>query len=102
MPLKFKAFVFDGNKLMSKILLAAIKGVEIIVGDGGVGSIKLMGGTSQLKSMKHRVNELDKENFTFNNITNIKIVPSAEGGYFFAEIEAYIILKATLKSLKRK
>ncbi|KAK2975065.1 hypothetical protein RJ640_022068 [Escallonia rubra] len=94
----FKAFVLDGDNLIPKILPAAIKGVEIVEGDGGVGSIKLITfgeGTSQLRSMKHRIDGLDKENFTYsytliegdalmNEIESImyhvKIVPSADGG----------------------
>ncbi|KAK2993269.1 hypothetical protein RJ640_001051 [Escallonia rubra] len=94
----FKAFVLDGDNLIPKILPAAIKCVEIVQGDGGVGSVKLITfgeGTSQLKSMKHRIDGLDKENFTYsytliegdalmNEIESItyhlKIVPSADGG----------------------
>ncbi|KAK2975058.1 hypothetical protein RJ640_022061, partial [Escallonia rubra] len=82
-----------------QILPAAIKDVELVEGDGGVVSVKLITfgeGTSQLKSMKHRIDGLDKENFTYSytliegdalmskieSITyHIKIVPSADGGY---------------------
>ncbi|KAK2970443.1 hypothetical protein RJ640_015539 [Escallonia rubra] len=94
----FKAFVLDSDNLVPKILPAAVKTVEFVEGDGGVGSIKLITfgeGTSQLKHMKHRVDGLDKENFTYSytviegdalmeeleSITyHIKIVPTADGG----------------------
>ncbi|KAK2975057.1 hypothetical protein RJ640_022060 [Escallonia rubra] len=95
----FKAFVLDGDNLIPKILPAAIKSVELVEGDGGVGSVKLITfgeGTSQLKSMKHRIDGLDKDNFTYSytliegddalmseieSITyHIKFVPSADGG----------------------
>ncbi|KAK2987134.1 hypothetical protein RJ640_019694 [Escallonia rubra] len=94
----FKAFVLDSDKLIPKILPTAFKSVEIIEGDGGVGSIKLITfgeATSQLKSMKHRIDGLDKENFTYSYTIvegeallegiesisyHVKIVPSADGG----------------------
>ncbi|KAK2990294.1 hypothetical protein RJ640_014746 [Escallonia rubra] len=94
----FKAFVLDADNLIPKILPSAIKSVEIIEGDGGVGSVKLITfgeATSQLKSMKHRVDGLDKENFTYSysiiegdtlmegieSISyHIKVVPTPEGG----------------------
>ena len=38
----FKAFVLDGDNLIPKILPQAIKSVELIEGDGGVGSVKLI------------------------------------------------------------
>ncbi|KAK2987801.1 hypothetical protein RJ640_024428 [Escallonia rubra] len=87
----YKAFVLNVDSFVPKILPATIKSVETIKVDEGVGSIK----TSQLKSMKHRVDGFDKENFTYNysliqrealmgeleSITyHINIVPSVDGG----------------------
>ncbi|KAL3506571.1 hypothetical protein ACH5RR_031957 [Cinchona calisaya] len=62
----FNAFILDDN-LIPKALPQAIKSVEIIEGDGGVGSIKLItfGEGSQYKSAKHRVDKLDKVNFVY-------------------------------------
>ncbi|KAL2469581.1 Bet v 1 domain-containing protein [Abeliophyllum distichum] len=74
----------------------AIKSVEILEGDGGVGSVKLItfGEGSQFKSVKHRVDNIDKEILTYSysivkgdalmgvleSITyHIKIVPNADG-----------------------
>ncbi|KAM7488112.1 hypothetical protein LguiB_025596 [Lonicera macranthoides] len=52
----FKAFVLDADSLIPKILPQAIKSVEILEGDGG----------SQYKSVKHRVDGIDRDNFTYN------------------------------------
>uniref|UniRef100_A0A5B6Z718 Putative major allergen Pru ar 1 n=1 Tax=Davidia involucrata TaxID=16924 RepID=A0A5B6Z718_DAVIN len=64
----FKAFVLDADNLIPKILPQAIKSVEVIEGDGGPGTVKLItfGEGSQFKSVKHRVDGVDKENFTFS------------------------------------
>lgn len=40
-PRMFKAFVLDGDNLIPKVLPQAIKSVEILEGDGGVGTVKL-------------------------------------------------------------
>ncbi|KAG5555194.1 hypothetical protein RHGRI_012663 [Rhododendron griersonianum] len=81
----FKAFVLDADTLIPKILPQAIKSVETLEGDGG----------SAYKSVKQRVDAIDKENFTysysviegdalmgiFDSISyHIKIVASANGG----------------------
>ncbi|KAL2469579.1 MLP-like protein [Abeliophyllum distichum] len=87
----------DADNLIPKIMPQAIKSVEILEGDGGVETVKLItfGEGSQFMSMKHRVDGLDKENFTHSyrivegealmgvleSITyHIKIVPTADGG----------------------
>ncbi|XP_027087727.1 major allergen Pru ar 1 [Coffea arabica] len=92
----FKAFILDDN-LIPKIFPQAIKSVEIIEGDGGVGTIKLItfGEGCHIKSAKHRVDGLDKNNFTYTyTVTEsdafsaelekitcvIKIEASADGG----------------------
>jgi len=64
----FKAFVLDADTLIPKILPQAIKSVEILEGDGGVGTVKLItfGEGSQFKSVKHKVDGLDKEKFTYS------------------------------------
>uniref|UniRef100_A0A5B6YZ61 Putative major allergen Pru ar 1 n=1 Tax=Davidia involucrata TaxID=16924 RepID=A0A5B6YZ61_DAVIN len=86
----FKAFVLDA-------LPHAIKSTEILEGDGGPGTIKLItfGEGSQFKSVKHRVDGIDKENFTYSYSIiegdalmgmlesinyEIKIVASPDGG----------------------
>ncbi|CBI22936.3 unnamed protein product, partial [Vitis vinifera] len=64
----FKASVLDADNLIPKILPQAIKNVEIIQGDGGPGTIKKIyfGEGSQFKSVTHRVDGIDKENFTYS------------------------------------
>ncbi|XP_059628921.1 major allergen Pru ar 1-like [Cornus florida] len=93
----FKAFVLDADNLIPKILPQAIKGVEIIQGDGGVGTVKVIcfGEGSQFKSVKHQVDGLDKDNFVYSYTIiegdalmgvlekisyEIKIEPSSDGG----------------------
>ncbi|KAH6820950.1 hypothetical protein C2S53_015252 [Perilla frutescens var. hirtella] len=93
----FKAVVLDADALIPKIMPQAIKNVEILEGDGGVGTVKVIhfGEGSQYKSVKHRVDAIDKENLThtysiiegdalsdvIESITyHIKIVPTEEGG----------------------
>ncbi|KAA8527409.1 hypothetical protein F0562_034876 [Nyssa sinensis] len=64
----FKAFVLDADNLIPKILPQAIKCVEVLHGDGGPGTIKLVtfGEGSQFKSVKHRVDGIDTQNFTYS------------------------------------
>ncbi|KAH6770288.1 hypothetical protein C2S52_015091 [Perilla frutescens var. hirtella] len=93
----YKAVVLDADTLIPKIMPQAIKNVEILEGDGGVGTVKLVhfGEGSQYKSVKHRVDAIDKENLTHTysivegdalmdvveSITyHIKIVPTEDGG----------------------
>ncbi|PSR92550.1 Major allergen Pru ar like [Actinidia chinensis var. chinensis] len=92
----FKAFVLDGDTIIPKALPHAITGVQTLEGDGGVGTIKLttFGEGSVHKSVKHRIDGLDKENFTysysiieggaldvFESISyHIKIVATPDGG----------------------
>ncbi|KAM7463120.1 hypothetical protein LguiA_031241 [Lonicera macranthoides] len=93
----FKAFILDADTLIPKVVPQAISSVEILEGDGGVGTVKLVtfGEGSQYKSVKHRVDGLDKENFTYSYSIiegdalsgvvesvsyHIKIVPSDDGG----------------------
>ncbi|KAL0456913.1 UNVERIFIED_CONTAM: Major allergen Pru ar 1 [Sesamum latifolium] len=93
----YKAVVLDADTLIPKIMPQAIKNVEILEGDGGVGTVKLVhfGEGSQYKSVKHRVDALDTENLTHSysivegdalmggleSITyHVKIVPTEDGG----------------------
>ncbi|GFZ13951.1 hypothetical protein Acr_24g0001410 [Actinidia rufa] len=80
----FKAFVLDGDTTIPKALPHAITSVQTLEGDGG----------SVHKSVKHRIDGLDKENFTysysiikggaldvFESISyHIKIVATPDGG----------------------
>ncbi|PIM98482.1 hypothetical protein CDL12_29035 [Handroanthus impetiginosus] len=92
----FKALVLDADILI--LMPQAVKNVEILEGDGGVGTVKLIhfGEGSQYKSFKHHVDALDIENLTHSysivegdalmgileSITyHIKIVPSENGGW---------------------
>ncbi|XP_030456086.1 major allergen Pru av 1-like [Syzygium oleosum] len=93
----FKAAVLDADNLIPKVLPQAIKSVEVLEGDGGPGTIKLItfGEGSQYKTVKHKVEVVDKENFvycysiiegdalgtTFEKISyETKITASPEGG----------------------
>ncbi|CAI9098670.1 OLC1v1035355C1 [Oldenlandia corymbosa var. corymbosa] len=63
----FNAFIVNGDELIPKVLPQAVKSVEILQGDGGAGTIKVttFGEGSQYKSVKHHVEELDKENYVY-------------------------------------
>ncbi|PSR92555.1 Major allergen Pru ar like [Actinidia chinensis var. chinensis] len=92
----FKAFVLDGDTIIPKALPHVITSVQTLEGDGGVGTIKLttFGEGYVHKSVKHRVDAIDKENFTysysikeggalnvFESISyHVKIVATPDGG----------------------
>ncbi|KAL1544920.1 major allergen Pru ar 1-like [Salvia divinorum] len=93
----YKALVVDSDTLIPKIMPQAIKNVEILEGDGGVGTVKVVhfGEGSEYKSVKQRVDAIDKDNLTYSysiiegdaisgiieSITyHIKIVPTEDGG----------------------
>ncbi|OMO98560.1 hypothetical protein COLO4_13812 [Corchorus olitorius] len=63
----FKAFVLEADTLIPKIVPGAIQHVELVEGDGGVGSIKKLtfGEGSQFKYVKHKIEGIDNENFTY-------------------------------------
>ncbi|XVF38797.1 hypothetical protein REPUB_Repub20aG0133000 [Reevesia pubescens] len=65
----FKAFVLDFDNLFPKVAPHAIKSVELLEGNGGVGSIKKVtfAEGSPVKYLKEKVDGLDKENFSFSN-----------------------------------
>ncbi|CAM8993149.1 unnamed protein product [Rhodiola kirilowii] len=75
----FKAFVCEAETILPKIVPGAVKSVEVLEGSSGPGTIKLItfaeGGP--FKCLKHRVDYLDKEAFTFGY--------SVIGGDFLAE-----------------
>ncbi|KAH7843739.1 hypothetical protein Vadar_020228 [Vaccinium darrowii] len=102
----FKAFVLEGDTLIPKVLPQAIKSVEILEGDGGAGTIKLttFGEGSKHKCVKHKIDAVDKENFTysysiiegdaldgFESISyHTKIVSSPDGGSIFKTRSIYV------------
>ncbi|XP_039172145.1 major allergen Pru av 1-like [Eucalyptus grandis] len=63
----FKAAILDADNLLPMVLPQAVKSVKVLKGDGGPGTIKLMafGEGSQNKTAKHKVEALDKKNFTY-------------------------------------
>ncbi|KAG8370471.1 hypothetical protein BUALT_Bualt14G0120300 [Buddleja alternifolia] len=63
----WNAYILDADNLIPKVLPQAIKSVETLEGDGGVGTIKCVtfGEGSQFKSVKHRIDGIDKENYSF-------------------------------------
>ncbi|CAL5337927.1 hypothetical protein CsSME_00021264 [Camellia sinensis var. sinensis] len=64
----FKALILNGDNLIPKLMPQAFKSIELIQGDGGVGSIKQInfaeGGP--FKSVKHRVDEVNEEACKYN------------------------------------
>ncbi|KAJ9181858.1 hypothetical protein P3X46_005905 [Hevea brasiliensis] len=65
----YKASVLDADVLLPKLVPQAIKSIEILEGDGAPGTITkvTLGEGSQFKYMKHKVDAIDKENFTFSH-----------------------------------
>ncbi|KAL3753028.1 hypothetical protein ACJRO7_000426 [Eucalyptus globulus] len=63
----FKAVVLDAGNLLPIALPQAVKSVEVLEGDGGPGTIKLItfAEGNPYKTAKHKVEALDKENFTY-------------------------------------
>ncbi|KAG2697541.1 hypothetical protein I3843_07G110800 [Carya illinoinensis] len=61
----FKALILDSCNLCPKLLPQHIKSIDIIEGDGGVGSIKQINFAQGIhfKYAKYRIDELDMENF---------------------------------------
>ncbi|KAK4586586.1 hypothetical protein RGQ29_023656 [Quercus rubra] len=102
----FKAFVLDADNLIPKISPHTIKSTEIIEGNGGAGTIKKVTfhEGSHFKFLKHKIDAIDKENFTYNysvieggplsdKIEKIsyetKLVPSPDGGSIFKSTSKY-------------
>ncbi|XVE65570.1 hypothetical protein DITRI_Ditri08aG0010300 [Diplodiscus trichospermus] len=61
----FKALIMESSTLIPKLLPHFIKSVDVIQGDGGAGSFEQVNFTeaSHFKYVKHRIDELDRENF---------------------------------------
>ncbi|KAK6941036.1 Bet v I/Major latex protein [Dillenia turbinata] len=61
----FKALIIDSHNLIPKIMPQRIQSIALIEGDGGVGSIRQVNFTPgrYYKYAKHRVEEMDEENF---------------------------------------
>ncbi|KAJ9546497.1 hypothetical protein OSB04_019040 [Centaurea solstitialis] len=73
----FQSFILDGDNLIPKVAPQAMKSVEILEGDGGVGTIKLITfgegklnltdfSGSEIKSVKHKIDEVDKDSMCYN------------------------------------
>ncbi|XVF28256.1 hypothetical protein REPUB_Repub15cG0014000 [Reevesia pubescens] len=64
----FKAFVLDFDNLFPKVLPQVIKSIELIQGDGGVGSIKKVtfAEGSEVKYVKQKFEAIDKDNFSYS------------------------------------
>ncbi|KAL8263152.1 hypothetical protein R6Q59_024501 [Mikania micrantha] len=63
----FKASIADSHNLMPKLLPDVIKSIDIIEGDGGVGSIKQINYAGGFA--KHKIDELDEKTFTISKMT---------------------------------
>ncbi|KAG6405978.1 hypothetical protein SASPL_133574 [Salvia splendens] len=63
----FKSFIIDSDNLMLKVLPGFFKSFETIHGDGGAGTVKLITWAEgdQIKSAKHRTDEIDEANRVF-------------------------------------
>ncbi|KAL5542657.1 hypothetical protein UlMin_010367 [Ulmus minor] len=102
----FKAFVLDADNLIPKIAPQAIKSAKIIEGKGGPGTIKKItfGEGYQFNYVKHQVEGIDNDNFTYNysliegdafseKIEKIsyetKLVASADGGSIIKNTSKY-------------
>ncbi|PON88202.1 Bet v I type allergen [Trema orientale] len=102
----FKAFVLDADNLIPKLVPQAIKSVETLEGNGGPGSIKktTFGEGSHYTYVKHQVDGLDADNFTYSysmiegdvlgdGLEKIsyqtKLVASADGGSIVKSTSTY-------------
>ncbi|PQQ21467.1 major allergen Pru ar 1 [Prunus yedoensis var. nudiflora] len=105
-PRLFKALVLDADNLVPKIAPQAVKSAEIVEGDGGVGTIKKtsFGEGSQFGYVKHRIDGIDKDNFSYSYTLiegdalsdviekiayDIKLVASPDGGSIVKTISHY-------------
>ncbi|GER52225.1 major pollen allergen Aln g 1 [Striga asiatica] len=93
----FNAGVVNADTLIPKIMPEAIKSVEILEGDGGVGTIKVIhfGENGPFKSVGKRVDAIDSDNLRYGysiiggdalggmleSITyRVEVVPKEDGG----------------------
>ncbi|XP_065859609.1 major allergen Pru ar 1-like [Euphorbia lathyris] len=106
----FKAVVLDFPQLLPKVLPQVIKSIDIIEGDGGVGSLRQInfggeGGSSMY--VKERIEAIDEEKLThsytviegdvlmgkFEKITNgIKFDATPDGGSMIKSYSSYYTL----------
>ncbi|KDO71810.1 hypothetical protein CISIN_1g036559mg, partial [Citrus sinensis] len=99
----FKA-LNDSHNLLPKIAPQTIKSIDILQGDGGVGTVKLLkfAGGGDYQQTKQRIDALDEANLTGKYTTyegdgllklaeksvyDIKIVDSGNGGSIFKFVE---------------
>ncbi|KAL3507781.1 hypothetical protein ACH5RR_033163 [Cinchona calisaya] len=63
----FKASIVDSHNLIPKLMPQAIKSIEIVQGNGGVGSIKQINFAegSHFGSLKYKIDELNEETYTY-------------------------------------
>ncbi|KAL5782208.1 hypothetical protein ACOSP7_007237 [Xanthoceras sorbifolium] len=61
----FKALILDSHNICPKLMFSSIKSIELIEGDGEVGTIKQVNFIegSLVKYMKQRIDMLDKEKY---------------------------------------
>ncbi|XP_071694075.1 LOW QUALITY PROTEIN: major allergen Pru ar 1-like [Rutidosis leptorrhynchoides] len=108
----YQSFILDGDTLIPKIVPQAMKSIEIVEGDGGVGTVKLItfGEGSQFKSVKHKIDAVDKDHDKYLHLKisyhlkiegdvladplesisyHLKIVPTAEGGCIVKNTSIY-------------
>ncbi|KAK4769944.1 hypothetical protein SAY87_030478 [Trapa incisa] len=63
----FQAFVLESDHIFPKVHPHAFKCIELVEGDGGVGSIKkITFAEEHIKHAKHRIDLLDKEKFVYH------------------------------------
>ncbi|XP_047333380.1 major strawberry allergen Fra a 1.06-like [Impatiens glandulifera] len=64
----FNAMVLHADTLLPKLMPQAIKSIEIVEGDGKVGSIKQINFVEgvPMKSLKHRIDEIDEETYKYS------------------------------------
>nr|P80889.1 RecName: Full=Ribonuclease 1 [Panax ginseng] len=93
----YAGLLLDIDDILPKAFPQAIKSSEIIEGDGGVGTVKLvtLGEASQFNTMKQRIDAIDKDALTYTYsiiggdilldiiesiVNHFTIVPTPDGG----------------------
>ncbi|KAM1499032.1 hypothetical protein ACFX1X_022114 [Malus domestica] len=63
----FNATALDGDELIAKLAPQAVKSIEILEGDGGVGTVQkiIFGEGSTNGYVKKRIDVIDKDNFVY-------------------------------------
>ncbi|KAI5650873.1 hypothetical protein M9H77_36878 [Catharanthus roseus] len=88
----FKAFFVDSDcKVLKALPNAIIKNVEILQGNGGAGTIKSVHFNEgfPVKNIKHRVEELDKDNmiYKYSIVDGETLMPGIESASYVIKIE---------------